>query len=333
MGRKKKSVELPFFVPTFSSMHHSVVAELVLARRKTASIQLLNQCTNLNCKRLFLNGYTGLDMYFDEANAICFHNIKYYQNDLIYMLRYAKDVIKKMLDDAMYVYFLRIDDYYFPGKSYYRTKHIEHDGIISGYDNNDNSFTVIAYNTDWILKPFKISQDEFIEVVKKSIDSGLFPMIRGMRPKKIETKLDLNQILVGLKKYIEKQDISPDYFGFIKGNAVHDHFALYIDKLIDGSIPHDKMDWRPMRIIWEFRVRMLERIKAVESALMLDDSISMEYAPIVEEDDRLRMLYYMCTKKMRIPLLNTIKSGVKKAKNDEERLLNKLISKMEEKLK
>ena len=88
-----------------------------------------------------------------------------------------------------------------------------------------------------------------------------------------------------------------------------------------------------MRIIWEFRVRMLERIKAVEEALMLDDSISMEYASIVEEDDRLRMLYSMCSKKMRIPLLITIKIGVKKAKKDEEGLLDKLVLKMEEKMK
>lgn len=331
MKAKDKAVQLPFFIPTMSSMHSSLALELVLAKRETASIQFLNQVTNLTCKRIFLNGFTGLDLYFCNVNTTGFPNVRVHEVDLTYAVANTRAIIKRMLDDGLYVFFMRIDDYYTPGKSFFGIKHKEHDGIISGYNNSENTFTIIAYNNEWVLKSYKISQDDFINSVEKSIKYGFFPTLRGMRAKKMITELDIPMIIKGLKAYLAEPKNQENDYTPVRGNCVHDYFAMYIDKIIDGAIPHERMDWRPMRMIWEFRVKMLERIKAIEEKLSLGGSISQRYTPIVKEDDRLRGLYALCTKKLKPAILTMIKETIKKEKLEEQKLLRELIASVQEK--
>ena len=107
---------------------------------------------------------------------------------------------------------------------------------------------------------------------------------------------------------------------------------MYFEKIIDNSISYENIDWRPMRAIWEFRVCMLRRIQAIEKELNLDSTLSSQYAPILEETNRLRMLYAVYTKKRKDALLLSVKNGVLSLKDQEQTVLENLISKIEEKI-
>ena len=66
---------------------------------------------------------------------------------------------------------------------------------------------------------------------------------------------------------------------------------------------------------------MLKRIIAIEEALNIETKLSDEYSKVVEETDRLRILYAICTKKRRDTLLTSVRDGILKLKEDETSIL------------
>jgi hypothetical protein len=122
-----------------------------------------------------------------------------------------------------------------------------------------------------------------------------------------------------IEKYPEDQE------GGVCGVVVHDYLAKYLDKLYDGSIPYERMDRRPFRVIWEHKKVMLERIQCIESTLGLSHDISEGYRPLVSEADAVRMLYASYHRKQRISLLPVIRQKLLALKEKEVLLLNELL--------
>ena len=104
---------------------------------------------------------------------------------------------------------------------------------------------------------------------------------------------------------------------------------MYIDKLKDGSIPYEKMDWRALRPIWEHKKCMLERIKAVEKKNGWTDELSTCYAPIVEKANRIRMMYAMYHKNHNDKLLDKIRDGLLDVAKKDKALVEEFIKKLE----
>ena len=65
--------------------------------------------------------------------------------------RCALDIIKTMIDDGFYVAFSGVDDYYVKGKSWYKEEHFNHDGLIIGYDDENGTLSIAAYDQRWIF--------------------------------------------------------------------------------------------------------------------------------------------------------------------------------------
>ena len=65
--------------------------------------------------------------------------------------------------------------------------------------------------------------------------------------------------------------------GEVKGIVVHDYMAMYIEKLLDGTIPYEKMDYRIFRLIWEQKKAMLERIEKMEEMMPQVKDVSEKY--------------------------------------------------------
>ena len=127
------------------------------------------------------------------------------------------------------------------------------------------------------------------------------------------------EVAVFSMQYPENED------GAVFGIAVHDFIAKYVDKLIDGSIPYEKMDRRIFRLIWEHKKVMLERIKLIEDALSLDHFLSDAYTSVVREADNCRMLYAAHHMKQRNSVLPTIQKKLLSLKLKEKGILEKLI--------
>ena len=92
------------------------------------------------------------------------------------------------------------------------------------------------------------------------------------------------------------------------------------------------MDWRILRIVWEYRTCMQKRIKAIEEKMELGNDISNAYSKILKENDRLRMLYAIYHKKPKTSLMLSIKEGMNYLKEAEKKELYALIKHMEEKV-
>lgn len=121
-----------------------------------------------------------------------------------------------------------------------------------------------------------------------------------------------------------------DQLGRVEGIAVQDFIVLYLDKIKDRSIPIEKIDWRIMRPVWEHKRCMLDRIKAIEEKYNWDSEFSSQYAPLVEDSNRIRMMYAMYCKTHKESLLDKVQKGIIAFKDKEEEILKEFVRRMEE---
>ncbi len=326
------SVQLPFCVPVFATTQGAAAPGLALANEPSAYNYLLNQNITLRCTRKFIRGFSSPEVCVDKLPLGCFSNIYRYAASFRLIHQCYKQIIKDMLNQGFYVYYYGVDDFYLPGKSWYGTRHMHHDGIICGYDDTDNTYSIAAYDINWVFNLIRIPQECFDTALKSSISELRYGAITAYKVKNEEIKLDPAMILKGLKEYIaldfDKYSIDED--GPVRGIAVHDFLAYYINKLKDGSIPSEKMDWRALRPVWEQKKCMYDRIRAVEDNYAWEHSLSDSYRPIVENANRVRAMYAVCHKTQKLSLLEGIANGLLEIKKKEKEILEILIKKMEE---
>ncbi len=327
------SVSLPFCVPVFSFTPWRAAPGFAMNGHPTAYNAYLNQCTSIGCGRRFLKGYTTPEMYIPRSEVGSFSFLERYSVCSRFGYPHYKDIIKHMLDEGYYIYFDGIDDYYIPGKCWYGIRHLSHNGILCGYDESDQTYSIAAYDTNWLFKLFRIPQDSLIEGLNACIQNKQYGYLTAYKMKEnITVALDEQMILRHLKSYvdhtIDKYPLNQE--GWVEGIAVHDFFAIYMDKLKDGTIPAEKVDWRTMRCVWEHKKCMLDRIKAIEEKHGWEPLLSQKYESLVEDADRGRMMMAMFHRNQKFTLLDKMKNILLSLREQESEILGELIRKMEE---
>ena len=158
---------------------------------------------------------------------------------------------------------------------------------------------------------------------------GVYGSICGIKPKndmvEFSAETACRKIAEYLDSSIEKYPEGGE--GNVFGIVVHEYIAKYVGKLLDGSIPYERMDRRVFRLIWEHKKAMLERIECIEKALELKPDISEKYAPLVAEADTMRMLYASHRMRRRDSLLPIIQNKLLALKEKEQHLLEELLEK------
>jgi hypothetical protein len=327
-----KKVEHPFCVPPFATTQGIAAAGLALMAHPTGHLQILNQCSSLYCTRNFLSGFTAPQITVPYAGISNFKMIEAYALNFRFSYPYYMDIIKQMLDEGFYVYFSGVDDYYLPGKSWYGTRHMPHDGIICGYDDFEKTFSIAAHDMDWIFSLITVPQQSFAEGLDFAISEKHYGHYTGYKIREgAEAKIDEKEMFTYLKGYLDSdfEKYPKDKEGGVLGTVVQDYIAIYIDKLIDGSIPYEKMDWRAIRPIWEHKKCMLERIRAIEEKHKWEKELSEEYAPLVPKINNIRMSYAFYHKRRRDSMLVGIRDGILQVKETEEDILKRFIERLE----
>ena len=326
MTKTKKKIELPLVEPLYSTYHHAP-GSAVLVNNPSIRNWYMNEVMILACNRKFLNKYTSPEIRITNA---CWRENPYLDKKF-YAMQFLEGhihfVIRKLLDAGYYVCFSGIDDYYVEGKSWYHERHFDHDGCICGYDQENKTYCIYAYDKNWIYQKFWTTQKSFDAGRKAQFKKKQYGSICGIKPKgdpivfshetalkKIAEYLDSN-----LEKYPETEE------GTVSGIVVHDYISKYVGKLYDGSIPYEKMDRRVFRMIWEHKKVMLERIKLIEDALSLDHSLSDAYKSVVRESDNCRMLYAAHHMKQRNSVLPMIQKKLLNLKEKEKEILENLL--------
>lgn len=325
-------VQLAYEYPWFAFTQGTAAPCIALRNHPTAYNAILNQCTTLSCTRRFLDGFTTPQVGIPRLNIHSFPCIERYGVALRFTHDRFREIVKKMLDEGFYIYFGGVDDYFLPGKSWYGIRHMSHDGILCGYDDNDGTYSVAAYDSDWVFRLIRIPQDCFREGLESGISQGWNGNLFAYRMRNGEIQPDEKQMLRYLKAHV---DADMDHFplterGNVEGIAVQGFLALYIEKLMDGSIPADKMDWRVLRPVWEHKKCMLDRLILLETLHGWEPEFSSRYRPLVDAANRNRMMYAVYHKNRRPELLENVRKGLLDGKEQERAILCDFIRKTEE---
>lgn len=327
MKKSKKKIELPLVEPIYSTYHRQGFSTAIFIDNPSIKNQHLNEVMILTCNRKFLKGFTT-----PEVNVSCsswqsnpYLEKRWYSTE--FLEGYSNIVIRRLLDAGYYVCFGGIDDYYIKGKSWYHKRHFLHDGCICGYDQENKTYCIYSYDQNWIFRKFWTAQKSFDAGRKAAIKTGLYPDICGIKPNGDQVEFCPQTSLQTISEYldsnIDKYPESED--GNVYGIVVHDYIAKYVGKLYDGSIPYEKMDRRVFRMIWEHKKSMLERIRLIEDALLIDHSLSDAYSSVVFEADNCRMLYAAHHMKQRNSVLPIIQKKLMSLKEAEKGILEKLM--------
>lgn len=327
----KRKVELPLIEPLLATYHRQIAGCAIIANNPSIKNWYLNTCVDLFCNRKFLRGYTTPQIDISKSNIQDNQYLEKIDIPLKYLKRHTCDVIKAMLDNGKYVYITRIDDYYIKGKTWYNTRHFPHDTLIYGYDNNDKTFLMYAYDENWLLKSFKTPMKGVAlarKATEKDADSG---KLIALSIKNDNVELSIHEIRDKIKNYLasnfEKYPPDVDYRAF--GIVVHEYIAMFLDKHIDGSIPYEKIDRRVFRQIWEHKKLMKMRIEACLEKLGITSDLANRYAEIVKTADTMRMLYAIHIRKRRDSVLPIIKEKLLWINEEEKKLLPEFLNLLE----
>lgn len=325
----KKKAMLPLVNPIFSTYHSQGNGAATIYANPSIRNWYLNNCTILKCNKKFLSGYSSPDVNIMESTWYDNPYLNKFWLGTEYTKGYINHIIRALIDDGRYICFDGIDDYYIPGKTWYKTRHFGHDGMIYGYDQEKKTYSIQAYDTNWIFKTFEIPQEAFNKGRKAMLKRGKYSYICALKPTldpvEFEPKIAISKIKEYLDSSFEKYPINGE--GDVYGIVVQDYLALYVYKLFEQSIPYEKMDYRVFRLLWEHKKAMYERLVKIEKVLMLDKTTSEEYKSIVSDADDIRLLYASHNLKRRDSVLPVISQKLVALSKKEFTILSEFVKK------
>lgn len=323
-----KTVELPLVEPVYSTYHDGIISASI-AQNPSIRNWFLSNSMILTCNRKFLSGFTTpeirVENYSFQNPCLQVKNIP-----IEFLGGYINHVIRNVIDSGYYVHFWGIDDYYVKGKSWYKERHFAHDGAICGYNQIDKTYCIYAYDSNWIYQKFWTPQKCFNAGKEAMFKKGTYGILRAIKPKLEKVTFSSEQALNGIIDYLDSdmEKYPEDGDGTVRGIVVQEYIAKYVGKLFDGSIPYERMDRRVLRLIWEHKKIMLERIFLIEDDLGMGSEISKKYEPLVREADVMRMLYASHHMKRRDSVLPIIQSKLLTLMMHERELLTGLVERM-----
>ena len=295
----------------------------------------LNEIFILQCNKRFTQGtYSSPIISIKRTNVEGCPYLECEKVSLKYIGKHLHSVIRNMIDAGYYIQIGNLDDYYVRGKSWSNEWHFAHNGMIFGYDQNNLTYDMYSYDKRWIIRPYTVFQKDIEKGFQSCAGIDRYGILFAMKPKKTYIELNPHRILKTMKEYLHStmENDPPNKGNTAYGIVVHEYLALYLDRLYDESFPHERMDRRSFRMIWEHKLIMLERLIAVEKKFGWDDNISSRYQPIVQTSNTLRMMYASHFIKPRKQVLLTIKEKLLKMKALEESILLEFIKQLEKEL-
>lgn len=327
-----KVVRLPLGKTMYSTFHDEGTGGVALVDNPSIYNWYLNEVMNITCIRGFVNTYTSPLVRI--VGSSIWDNP--YLDRIHYLIKFdEKNVhrkIKRLLDKGYYVYFSGIDDFYMPGKSWYQERHFDHDGMIFGYNDTNKTYDIYAYNQSWLYTSFTIPQRSFVQSLHSKHHYVEYATLNGVKPKKEQVELDIPKIKKGLNEYLDSSwyKYPPNIDEPVYGIVVHDYLSMYMYKLLSNAFPHERIDRRVYRAIWEHKNVMLQRIEAVEAKLGMTNEISTQYKAVEKEANLMRMMYASYVIKPKYSVMETLRNKIVILRETEEKLLSTFLDSLEE---
>ncbi len=334
----KKIVSLPLGESIYRTYHCQGSTAAVTVKNPSIRNWILCNCLMLQCSRKFLSGYT--------TPLVHIRNSKIDQNpyiekkifDVQFFLNGLTYVIKNLLDAGYYVHFYGADDYFIEGKSWYRQRHFIHDGLICGYDENDKTYEIFAYDIKWIYTRFRVKQRSVAKAIRYAASStGKYGGLIGIRASKWQAYFHVSDAIKLLKEYTEAdlQKYPPEGEELVEGIVVQDYLAMYLQKIKNCQIPYERMDKRIFRLVWEHKKCVLECLRNIEQILGMNGTKKADVLPseryrgIVEQAELTHMMYARYSIKREDKLLDSISEKLMLIRKEEQHILENVIERTE----
>lgn len=325
----KKSVELPLVSPIYGTYQVQGVGSAVICDNPSIKNWYLNQTIIPYCSRRFLSGFSSpeLDIVNSHWKLNPYLDKNFYGME--FLGGYVNPLIHNLLDAGYYVYFVDVDDYYIEGKTWYKERHFSHDGMICGYNRDDKTYCMYAYDSNWVYNKFWTPKSSFEKARKAMFEKGVYGKIYGIKPKKDKAEFSPETAMGKISEYLDStiEKYPWDGEGIVYGIAVYDYIEKYIEKLSCGAIPYESIDRRVFRLLWEHKKLMLEVTERIEENFDINPDISKKYRKLVGDANNMRMLYASHCIKRRDSVLPIIGKSLLLSKENEKRLLGELIEK------
>ena len=330
-----KFVELPLVEPIYSTYHYQGMATATIGSNPSIRNWYLNQVMDLRCGRDFFKGLSTPHITVMDSGWPQNPHLEKRGYSSQFVKGYINYIIRELLDNGYYVVFEGVDDYYVQGKTLYKERHRVHDGLICGYNQEDKTYCIYAYDSNWVYRKFWTPQRCFNAGRMAMHKKGEYGNICGIKPHLDKVEFSPEIVYKNLLEYLdssfEKYPINSE--GEVFGTIVHAYIGEYIKKLMDGSIPYEKMDHRILRVIWEHKKVMLERIIAMEEVLQLGQTYSDQYRPLVDKANSMRMLYASHQMKRRDSVLPILYKKLLELMDAERKILITFTEKVGKELK
>lgn len=323
----KKKVELPIVEPMYNTYQYQGCGAAVIYENPSIRNWYLNESVDLVCTKRFLKGAGNPEL---EVAMSTLHENPYlckYWIPLQFTKGYINAIIREMLNQEFYVYFDKFDDYYIEGKTWYKQRHLFHDGLICGYDHEKKTYCLYAYDKNWVCRKFETPQKALDKGREMAMKNGGNVRLCAIKPSSEHVLFNAKVALERMKEYLNSSldKYPPSEDAPVHGIAVLDYMAMYIGKLQDGTISYKAMDWRVFRIIWEHKKVMYERLLKIEEHLSLSSESSREYEKLVKEADTMRMLFASHHMKRRDSVLPIIQRKLLNLRQREQEILTELV--------
>ena len=330
-----KKVQLHTQLSTFSTYHTQGAVGLMIMQNPTIYNWLLNNTASIECTKRFLKGFSSPEVVIPNSTLYDVPYIEDWWMPCKFFEGHVHGIIRNALDRGYYVTFSHIDDYYIPGKTWYKERHFAHDGLICGYDQEKKTYSIFAYDKSWVYRTFEIPQSSFIKGMYSGISMGLDTNIRGIKAKRDIIELEPETIYKNIKLYLNNDIKSNpiDTDEKVKGSAVHNYLYMYLDMLSKGEIKAEYADRRILRFVWEHKKCMFDRIRAVENYYHANHKLSVSYKNVVNKSDKARLLYAMFITNNKKEILESVKMLLKDFYEEERKILDEFLIEIERKFK
>lgn len=308
--------ELSYREPRFQAYNYTGVIGVVLSEYKCLENWYFNNCIQWEISKNSSTDNFAITALIPGTQTDLIEEV-HFSGKFVY--NNVDSIVKDLIDNDYYVNFWGIDDYYIPQKRHYESKHIYHDGLIVGYDDNNNTYSWTSHNDSNHFSLFKTSQN----CLSQAFNSHFIEhrnSFSGIRMKDGIAKVDLNYdlILDSINKYVYPNTDNDKYYG-VK------IYKPLIHETLSNGIKYRYADKRKMRLILEHKKCMLDRLQKLSQEISKFNNAFEDYLDIYDDAFSLQYLSvkYNITKKE--CYLNTMIELLKRLEHKERNVLSELL--------
>lgn len=289
-----KKLELPTKKSWYNALNWQVAAGVVAnCNHISADNWYLSNCINISCEIEFENekGELSPRPLVDNTHPWSINSITKYEIPKKILNKSLHEVIENIIDENYYFYFNGVDDYYIRGIQGMNKNHYPHDGLLSGYNNGDNTYTIFSYDMNNKLKTFKISKYHF--------EKGFFSKYSDFNTTCLVLKNNMTEIKYRHSEFIknitcycysQQTDKYKSADEYLFGYDALNHINEYIHFFKANKITANLFDIRVFLTLYENKFCIYNSLLRLKELNLTKKEYCVEYFKIVELAERLHML-------------------------------------------